>query len=118
MPKLLSAGGKSVREELTHKEVPPAAIRGESKPAIKPLVAVVSSFLSDKNSWTAPRGNDAFGKASFIEPKPTSTPTWFEGLKPCKRRISVCNSAIISALFSSFTIIGLEHPKIKTKYIS
>ena len=51
-------------------------------------------------------GNDAFGNASEIGPRPRSIALLPTSLKPSNRRISFCSSAIISAFFiASMTMV-------------
>src|SRR5215210_3778961 len=92
MPNDFRAGGKIICDEHIHNDTPPLCIRADTTPETNPLVADTSSSPSQKNSCTAPKGNEALGKAPFINPRPPSKPILpATGLNPCKGRISFCN---------------------------
>src|SRR5687768_17674025 len=112
MPKDLSAGGKTVREELIQSDASPFRISEDSSPEIKPQVAASSSFRKHKNSCTAPKGNKPPGNASFIFPNPGSNIDRFTiGL--CPFRISFCNRASISAFVASISRSYKRHLGLK-----
>src|SRR5437016_196868 len=104
-PNLFNAGGKSVLEELIHIVVPELRVSGANSPETKPLVAAESSSRDDINSCTAPKGNEPFGKASFISSNPIFKAGLLFEVKPAKRRISPCNFSMISAFIGTIRLI-------------
>jgi hypothetical protein len=78
IPKDLSAGGNILVDELIQIATPPFSIMADTIPAINPPEADISSDPLQKNSCIAPKGNEAFGKASFIHPSPQSNPNYLK----------------------------------------
>src|SRR5260221_5051098 len=105
------AGEKGVGKNLTHGWPPLFPKRNARTPKKKPPVEAESSARADKNSCTAPKGNDPLGKASFSGSRPTSKIALLEELNPSRRRISICNSAIRSAFFMGVMALGLAKSK-------